>query len=312
MTVLAFDIGGTRVKAAVVEDGRVVPPVATIQSSCGETGEDLLERVVALGRRLVSSRPAQAVALSVRGVVDAERRVVVDVNPPLAALIGKPLGDLLAGELRVPATMDNDARMHALGEWCYGHAAGVDNLVCVTLGTGVGSGVVSGGRLLRGRRGVGGILSGHFTVDLDGPRCGCGNVGCLEALIGAEAFTARTAVALRAGARSSLEPTGLSPEAIFAAARAGDPVAEGAVSRFTRILGAGLVTMVHAYDPDVIVIGGGLTGSADCFVEMLRTYVDEHAWTRPRGRVRIEVSKLGPEAALLGAAALATQTIVTW
>ena len=309
MTVLAFDIGGTRVKAALVEDGRVIPPLATIESSCGDTGEDLLARVVDLGRQLMSSRPARAVGLSVRGVVDTDKRVVVDVNPPLAPLIGAPLGDLVGRQLHLPATMDNDARMHALGEWRYGPAPGVDNLVCVTLGTGIGSGVVLGGRLLRGRRGVGGILSGHFTVDLDGPRCGCGNVGCLEALIGAEAFTAHTAVALQERPGSALVAGGLSPEAIFAAGRAGDPVAREAVSWFSRVLGAGLVTLVHAYDPDVIVIGGGMSTSADCFVDSVRAYVDEHAWTRPRGRARIEVSRLGPQAALLGAAVLATETV---
>jgi glucokinase len=311
MTVLAFDVGGTRVKAALVADGRLLSPVVTTESCCDGAGDDLLARVVALGRELTTATRAEAVGVSIRGVVDTHAGVLVDVNPPLTALIGKPLGDHLARELGAPAVLDNDARMHALGELHYGLARSAENLVCVTLGTGVGTGVIVGRRLLRGRRGVGGILGGHFTVDVDGPRCGCGNTGCLETLIGAPAFTAGVDVALRAG-RGSVLREALSPERIFAAADAGDALAADAVARFTQVLGCGVVNMIHAYDPDIVVIGGGLSRSSRSFLPQVRAYVNEHAWTQPRGRVPVEVSELGDGAALLGAAVLAAQAVDDW
>jgi glucokinase len=312
VTVLAFDIGGSRVKAALVAGGSVVSDVVTADSKCEEDADDLLARVVALGRELTTSTRAEAVGVSIRGVVDTQAGALVDVNPPLVSLIGRPLRDDLAREFGAPVVLENDARMQALGEMRYGVAQSAENLVCVTLGTGVGTGVVVRRRLLRGPRGVWGILSGHFTVDVDGVLCGCGNIGCLETLIGAEAFTAGVAAALHGGQHSLLCEDGLSPEAIFLAAAASDAVAERAVARFTQVLGCGVVTMVHAYDPEVVVIGGGLSGSAEYFLPQLRAYVNEHAWTQPKGRVQVEVSQLGERAALLGAAVLATETVVAW
>jgi glucokinase len=310
MTVLAFDIGGTRIKAGLVTEGQV-SSLATIATE-ERSATAVLARIVALGREVAGDQPVDAVGVSVRGVVDPETGALIDVNPPLACLAGQPLQTILASEFEVPAQAENDARMYALGELRHGAGRAAANMVCLTLGTGIGLGVALCRRMLRGARGVSGILGGHFTIDLNGSRCGCGNVGCLETLIGGNALVRHATEQLRAGESSTLVADRLDPRAIFASAAAGDPVARQTVGRFTAALGSGVVTMIHAYDPDVVVLGGGLSASAEQFLPQLRAYVGEHAWTHPRGRVQLVVSELGDAAALVGAAELATDDTWAW
>jgi glucokinase len=203
--------------------------------------------------------------------------------------------------------------MYALGEWHHGAGRGRDNIVCLTLGTGVGSGVIVGGRLLRGPRGVGGILAGHVGVQIDEPACTCGNVGCLEALIGTAGFLRLADEALaRDRAPSALRQTPLTAQRIFEAAAAGEAPARALAQRFATYLGAGIVTAIHAYDPDVVVLGGGVMHSFAPFLPDVQAYVDAHAWTVPRGRVRIVPAALGDAAALIGVAALTQQADQVW
>jgi glucokinase len=227
------------------------------------------------------------------------------VNAPLDVLSGELLADRLAQALGAPVRIENDARMYALGELRHGAGSGAKNLVCLTLGTGIGVGVVIDDRLLNGGRGVLGILAGHITVDVDGPPCTCGSIGCLEALIGSQGLVADARARAREHPGSRLGSDVLDPEKIFAAAAEGDAAAAGTVERFTRVLACGVVSLIHVYDPDVVVVGGGLSASAPQFLEHVQRFADEHAWTQPKARVRIVASTLGDSAALLGAAELA-------
>jgi glucokinase len=301
VTVLAFDIGGTRIKAGLVAHGRVLASVIASTDDSGQAAKAHAQ-LVSLGRSVSRGTQIGAVGISVRGIVDPKAGVIVEVNPPLRCLIGEPLAAWLETAFGVPTRIENDARAYALGELRYGAARGATELVCITIGTGIGVGVASGGEILRGPRGMWGILGGHFTVVVDGPDCSCGNRGCLEALIGAQGIAADAAGRLGAGERSVLSSNDLEPATVFAAAAGGDAVARACVHRFTDVLGAGVVSLVHAYDPDVVVIGGGVSASADQFLPRLRDYVSLRAWTYPKGRVRIEVSELGDGAALVGAA----------
>ena len=256
--VLAFDLGGTRLKAGLVVGERVERLEAPDLERPRDAGA-VVAQMTSAGRALAAGRPLLAVGAAVKGIVDAESGRVLEVNEPLRSLSGLDLGAELRRAFGVPVAIENDARLFAYGELAQGAGRGARNLVGVTLGTGVGVGVVRDGELLAGSLG---ILGGHLTGDLDGPRCNCGNVGCVEAFIG-------------------------TPD-------------------FNRALGAGIVNWVHAYDPELVVIGGGRSRSAELRLDEVSAYVSEHAWTVPRGRVRIELSALGDEAALLGAAALAT------
>jgi glucokinase len=311
VTVLAYDVGGTRIKAGLVDAGRVTSS-ATVATDRSGTAADVIDQIVTLGREVAGTTTPDAIGISMKGLVDPESGVLVEINPPLACLTGQPVAAMVAAEFQLPVKLDNDARMYALGELRHGAGRGVSDLVCLTLGTGIGSGVAVGGRMLRGPRGALGILGGHFTIAMEGPPCGCGNVGCIEALIGSDALVAYAADQLRAGVPSELVVEELDPAALFSAAGRGDRVAAETVRRFTVVLSGAVVTMIHAYDPELVVLGGGLSGSAAQFLPQLREYVRERAWTYPKGRVRVEVSELGDSAALLGAAELARDEAWAW
>lgn len=311
MSVLTYDIGGTRVKAALVANGGASAPA--IASTAGwDSAPAAMERLVSIGRELTAGRSVDAIGVSVRGLVDPGSGVLTEVNAPLTCLAGAPLGPALAAAFDAPASVENDGRMTALGELRHGAGRGEANIVCMTLGTGVGLGVALDGRVLRGPRGARGVLGGHFTVAIDGPRCGCGNDGCLQAFIGADALVDHARAQLDDGAESALDAETLDPAAILARAAIGDPVATRTRDRLATVLGHGIVTMIHAYDPDVFVLGGGLSRSAPVFLPQVREYVRAHAWTRPKGRVRLAVSELGDLAALLGAFELATDDTWAW
>lgn len=273
--VLAFDLGGTRLKAGVVTGDAVEDLVAVPVERPGDAAA-VLAQMVSVGRELGSRHRVEAAGAAVKGVVAGGR--VVEVNEPLRALSGADIAGELRAAFGVPVAVENDARLFAYGELRHGAGRGIANLVGVTLGTGVGVGVVRDGELVGGERGLLGILGGHFSIDWDGPECGCGSRGCLE-----------------------LHVAG--PEA--ARLLGEDPVNAAALERFNRALAIGLVNLVHAYDPDVIVVGGGLAHAARHFLEPVRAEVARRAWTIPRGRVRVEVSQLAERAALLGAAELA-------
>jgi glucokinase len=307
-TIAAFDVGGTRIKAGIVHNVSV-PLLKTATMDGDLQANEAFARIVALGRQLLEQHDVTAIGICIRGIVDSQSGVLLEVNGPLSGLNGQPLVQMLANEFGYPTVMENDARMYALGEWLYGAGQGYQNMVCITLGTGVGSGVVLGGHLLRGSRHVAGILGGHLTVEADGPLCTCGNAGCLEALIGTSALIRRVTKALATGRPSLLRAEPLTPRLIFEAAAAGDLLAQEVVQYFAEKLGVGIVTMIHAYDPDIVVLGGGLARSSVLFLPMVQAYVNEHAWTIPRGRVPIIPATLDDSAALLGIAAFARDEI---
>jgi glucokinase len=303
MTVLVFDVGGTRLKAGLATPGGIAS-LTSVPTDAASL-DALVAQMATVGRKLLRAKRPRAVGVSIKGIVDSDRGLLVEANAPFVRLRGAPLAERLAEELGAPVRIDNDARMYALGELRHGAGRGVENLVCLTLGTGIGVGVVIDGRLLRGKRGVLGILAGHITIDADGPPCTCGSVGCLEALVGSHGLVSDAQARARRHPESPLASVSLDPEAIFAAAADGDTAAVATVERFTHHLACGVVSLIHVYDPDVVVIGGGLSASAPQFLSNVQRFADEHAWTQPKGRVQIAASRLGDTAGLLGAAELA-------
>lgn len=302
--VLAFDVGGTRIKAGLVRGSEILAWHVEAAEVSGTT-PDLVPILVELGKRVRGDLAVQAVGVSMKGLVDPWQGVLLDVNETWVRLIGRPFAQELSEAFGLPVFVENDARMYTTGELLYGAGRGVDNLLCLTLGTGIGSGVAFHRQVLRGPRGFAGILGGHITVQVDGPRCSCGNLGCLEAFIGTTALVRKAEELARAQEGNTSLPALLTPDAIFAAERDGDLVAREVVAYFTRYLSAGVVSLIHAYDPDLVVLGGGIAEASAQFLPALQSYIDEHTWTLPRGRVRVTRAELGSTAALLGVAALA-------
>jgi len=300
LAILAFDIGGTRIKAGLVRGG-AVSALTTVPTS-GDGSDAILDTIVRLGRALMGSHDIAGIGLCVKGIVEPSRGILLDVNEALTGWIGQPIARMIADRLGHPAYIENDARMYALGELAHGAGRGSAGMVCLTLGTGVGSGVALGGRILRGPHGTGGIMCGQMTIQRDGRPCTCGNVGCLETLVGTAGLIRSAEEALAQAPSSILREGPLDPRRIFAAAARGDPAAGEVVRRFARDLGVGVVNVIHAYDPDVVVLGGGMVHAAAQFLPSVRAYASAHAWTYPRGRVRIVPALLGDAAALVGVA----------
>jgi glucokinase len=302
--ILAFDVGGTRIKAGLVRGAEIaalhVEPLSKV-----ETAPDLVQALVQLGARMREDVSVQAVGISMKGLVDPQQGILLDVNETWAHLIGKPFAQPLSQAFGLPVFVENDARMYTVGEMLYGAARDVENVLCLTLGTGIGSGVALQRRVLRGPRGFSGILGGHITVQIDGPRCTCGNIGCLEAFIGTAPLVRKAADLARTQYGNEPAQDPLTPHAIFNAALAGDALAREVVAYFTRYLSAGVVSLIHAHDPDLVVLGGGIAEASAQFLPALQSYIDEHTWTLPRGRVHVTRAELGDTAALLGIAALA-------
>jgi glucokinase len=213
--------------------------------------------------------------------------VVASVNIPLA---GVPLRAELSRRLGAPVYVDNDASCAALAE---AHAVEARELVMLTLGTGVGGGIVTGGRIFRGAHGLGGEL-GHVVVEADGPECpgACNNRGCLEALCSGTALE---------------RAAGMKGRAVVAAAREGDADAQAHLDRLGRYLGIGISNMVNIFQPEMVVIGGGLSAAADLFLE---TAIAEAAWRALPAlweRTVVQVAQTGSAAGVIGAGLLALQ-----
>ena len=300
--ILAFDVGGTRIKAGIVR-GSVVSVLHVEPLPAQKDATSVIHALVDLGRRAQADHPAQAVGVSMKGIIDPQQGVILDVNESLSELIGLPFALELARAFRLPVFAENDARMYTAGEMLCGAGREVQNLLCLTLGTGIGCGVALQRRVLRGGRGLFGIIGGHITVQVDGPRCTCGNIGCLEAFIGTAPLLRKAAEVY--AAHNKPQEEAWTPQHIFALAATRDEVAGEVVAYFSRYLGAGIVSLIHAYDPDIVVLGGGIAGSSQQFLPTVQAYVDEHTWTYPRGGVRVKMAELGDSAALVGVAALA-------
>jgi glucokinase len=302
-TALAIDLGGTRIKAGLVVSHQIVAQ-RTVPTGDEQGFDHVLENLFLLCEELLREQPAKAIGFCLPGVVDVERGTLVDVRKNLLGLIAFPIVDVFQQRYGIPVAIDNDARLYGLGEMAAGAAREVENFVCLTLGTGVGCCVAMDGYILRGRHGTGGVLGGHVSIDAHGPLCTCGNVGCVETRCSASALGALMRDLLSRQAPPRDDPA-LTPEMITAAAAKGDTVAAAALAEYAHYLSVAAVSYIHAYDADLVVLGGGVISAADQIVPPVQRYVAEHAWRCPPRVVPIRAAVLGDSAGLVGAAALA-------
>jgi glucokinase len=321
--VVGVDIGGTKVAAALVR-GRAPAPGARSHSEV-ETPE-ILDRFTTptdvssaeaclrgidtcLADLEHGSGRVEGIGVGVASMVDfAGGRVVESVNLPL---IDVPLRDHLERRFGVPVVVDNDATAAGIGEHAYGAGVGTREMLMLTLGTGVGGGIISGGRPLRGASGAAAEI-GHMIIDVDGPKCpaNCPNHGCLEAYVAGPAMgaAARVAAGLEpdsALGRALAEGHVVDSRLLTQLARQGDAGAIAVLERAGEYLGAGLVTLSNIFDPELIVIGGGAAAAGELILAPARRVLAARALPPARDRVRVVPAALGPDAGFIGAAALA-------
>ncbi|MFA4948479.1 MAG: ROK family protein [Candidatus Krumholzibacteriia bacterium] len=303
--VLGVDIGGTDIKLGLVEGEGEIRGSGKIPTRPAEGPEAAASRV----RRWLADNAGVAGAIAAAGVdcaglVDGERGFL-HVSPNLSGWEEVPLRDIFEHALGVPAIVENDANAAAYGEWAMGAGRGLRDFVCLTLGTGVGGGVIINGALYRGSSGFAGEI-GHAIISAEGPLCACGNRGCLEALIGAKAIVERAIGMSRASGESG-SAWGPSPtvEALSRAAASGDAVAAAAFKETGRWLGIALANVVHILAPEAIAIGGGVAGAGDFILEPARATVRECVMDEAMASVRIVPAELGNRASFIGVSLLA-------
>ena len=311
MPTLGLDVGGTKVLGIVLDDAGAI--VAQHKEATRRGAEDLVEHLIAVARSLCEQHPSvTALGVGVPGLVD--RHGTLRFAPNLPGVVELPVGPRLSEALGLPVRADNDATCAAWAEHQLGAAVGADTALLVTLGTGIGGGLIVDGLLVRGANGFAGEI-GHTVVDDDGIPCTCGRRGCWERYASGSALDrqARELVAA-SGGRRLVELAGGDPELVtgvevVAAAAEGDPDSVELVARFADWFALGLANLIHAFDPSRCVVGGGLVAAGDVVLGPIRTSLSGARLVAPEHRPPVDVvpAILGPEAGAIGAALLARE-----
>ncbi len=314
--VMGIDLGGTKILAAAVDDqGRILGQAK--RKTKPETGvEGVVARIMetldeAVTNAKLTRKDIGAMGVGAPGPVDTQTGVIATA-PNLPGWSNVPLGELLQTQTGMPAAIANDVNAGALGEFTYGAGRGTSDMVSVFVGTGIGGGIILNGQLHAGARGAAGEI-GHMIVLADGPYCGCGNRGCIEALASRTAIVESLQRAVAAGRESSLAAVlsgggqRLSSGGLAEAWRAGDPLTVEVLGRVQYYLGLHIASIVNFLDPEAIVFGGGVIEAlGEAFVAPIRPIAYQYfLQRRDADRVRIVVSQLGDNAGILGAAVLA-------
>lgn len=307
---VGIDLGGTNCRGALVEaDGRVVARRRMeTRIEAGRAG--FLARFLALVSDLLAEsrrqgRAVAAIGIGAPGVVDGSGRIVV--SPNLHPLDDCPLQQTVSRHCQLPVQVLNDANAAAWGEFCCGAGQSFSSFLMLTLGTGIGGGLILDGRLWQGADGAAGEV-GHLVVEAKGRPCGCGQRGCLEQYAAAGGVVLNFTAALAAGAASSLSalaPERLTAERVAIAAREGDPAAGQALDEAGRRLGQVLGGIVNLLNPDGVVIGGGLAASLDLLLPALEQGLRARAFALAAERCRVVPGQLGDDAGIVGAALIA-------
>jgi glucokinase len=312
--VFSVDVGGSKILSALVaRDGKVVAEELE-QTAALDKFDAVLRQIRMAYQALVKraeagpdSRPL-AVSLAIAGAIDLNNGVVTE-SPNLPQWQDVPLRSMVEEALGLQTFMINDANAAALGEHTHGAGRGTRNMVFITVSTGIGGGLIINGDLYQGCNGAAGEI-GHMVIDVDGPLCGCGNYGCLEALASGTAIARDAADRIALGTYSSIPKftnSGgtITAAAVAAAAKQGDPLANEIVSRAAHYLGMGLVSVVNVFNPEMVVIGGGVAQMGDMLLNPARQVVRENAFRIAADAAQIVQAQLGARAGVVGASTYA-------
>jgi len=308
------DLGGTNIKAGLVnvKDGKVLISDSTPTKS--RKGPDaVLDHMASLIARLIEESGVQkaeigGLGISAPGVIDLESNTTEFLPNLFTEWRGVPVGERMSGLLGLDVSMLNDVRAITYGEWAFGAGQGVDSMACFAIGTGVGGGLVVHNELVLGFGGTAGEL-GHQTVDLNGPKCGCGNYGCIEVFASGPAIAAEAARGVRQGWDTKIvdlidhDLNNLTPKIVTQAAEMGDEFAIEVWNRAGRYLGIGIANILTCVGVKRVVIGGGVAKAGDFLLNPIREEVKKRVLLMPVDQVEILTARLGNDAGIVGMAA---------
>lgn len=318
--IVGVDLGGTTVNVGVVPfDGGPVLGMRSVPTEADKGPKFVVDRIVDLIRDAMRDAQNEAgivedafvgIGLGSPGPLDRRTGTVIDT--PNLGWRNFPLRDLISNAVGLEAELDNDANAATLGEWWQGAGQGVSTLVGVTLGTGIGGGIVLDGKVFHGISDVAGEV-GHMTIDSTGRRCKCGNYGCLEAYASGPAIAARAVEGLQSGEPSLLpsmvrgELARITAETVYEAIVAGDDYAKEVMRDTAKFLGTGIANLINILNPGMVVISGGVTRAGDRLLEPLKKEVRRRAFSHASENCQIVTSSLGSMVGVIGAACMFRQ-----
>ena len=304
---IGIDVGGTNVKIALVDnDGKIiysntVPTYA--QMGYEYTVNNIKQAIRDLMKETnTDSKSIEAIGFDFPGQVDYKTGVV-KLAPNIPGWVNVPIAQMIEEEFHIPTKIDNDVRCAALGEMKFGAGRGCENFVCITVGTGIGSGLVINGQLVRGAE------IGHIKLQMnDGPICGCGDTGCLEAFASGPSIVAMAQEYLKGGKSTKYREMAadgeITPYIVAKAAEAGDPVAKRIFEIVGTYIGMGLVSVINLLNPEKVIIGGGVAEAGDLLLDPIRKTIKERAMVVAGNSVEIVRAELGNSAGVIGASML--------
>lgn len=318
--IIGVDLGGTNiVVGAMRADGATRHAMHSVPTRADEGSDAVVARIAAAVERTITETCAETgatradllgVGIGSPGPLDRETGVVIFT--PNLGWRDFPLRDRVSAAVDLPATLDNDANCATLGEWWVGAARGARHVIGLTIGTGIGGGIILNGQLFHGASDAAGEL-GHTSIDATGRRCGCGNYGCLEAYASGPAIAERAREALAGGETSMLptmvdgDLTRITAATVYEAEQRGDVVAGHVVRDTAKFLGIGVANFLNIFNPEVVVLAGGVTQAGDALFEPLRAEVRRRAFAPAVEACRIVPGTLDGNAGVIGAIATFAQ-----
>lgn len=299
--ILGLDIGGTAAKMALIDHTGGIHERFAVNTCADHYQTPILESVLTgIDSFLHQTKETiEGIAVSATGQIDMEQGTVIGTNGAIPGYEGTRFVDVMNERYGVPCIAINDANAAALGECFAGRARGYKNVVLVTLGTGVGGGIIIDSGIYGGTSGIAGEI-GHFTLYQDGPPCACGKKGCFEMFASTSALTRQ--------ARQLTGETELDGKEIFRRAALRDPSMLSLLDRWTDDISAGISGLVHIFNPEMILIGGGVSAQKELLIEPLRKKILDQTMPRFAEKLHIEAASLGNDAGMIGAAAYWLQT----
>lgn len=310
---IGIDLGGTKIEAALIDEHDAIRQKLREHTRASEGADAVAGQICDMASQLIESADSGQISAAGIGVAgQIEHATGVVRGAPNLGWQDYPLRDRLAEKLDLTFLIDNDVRMAAYGEWKLGAGRNTDHLLCIFVGTGIGGGIISDGRVLRGRNNTAGEI-GHMTIDLNGPECRCGNTGCLEAHAGGWAIGRRAKQMIRetpAQGTAILANAGGDIESVTAkwvskAALEGDPLAKEILGEAADALIAGCVSLVNILNPRILILGGGVIEGYPAWIEQIAAGVQERSLPAAAHELTVVKAELGGMAGVMGAACAA-------
>lgn len=305
---LGIDLGGTQVKMAVVTGSGKIVERSVFQNHNGSVPKEIAGQIIEQARKMKNFKKVCCTGIGVAGDID-QKNGIVRFSPNLNEWRNVPLKKMLTGQLPKPIIIDNDANVAALGAYWLEAKGRVKNLICITLGTGVGGGIICEGKLYRGASGSAGEI-GHMSFEPYGPKCNCGSAGCIERYVGAYYLSEQARREVKQGRSQIISNLvngrleNITPEILTKAANQGDPVAKEIWQMAGERLGIVLSGVINLLNPEMIVLAGGMSLANELLLDPIKKTVSKRSFNTPAKTCRIIISQYNEKLGMVGAALL--------